>query len=24
VSRRVGGFRFNPIIGTLLDQLWVR
>jgi YVTN family beta-propeller protein len=24
VSRRVGGFRFNPIHGTLLDQLWVR
>ena len=24
VSRRVGGFRFNPIYGTLLDQLWVR
>jgi peptide/nickel transport system substrate-binding protein len=24
VSRRVGGFRFSPIYGTLLDQLWVR
>jgi peptide/nickel transport system substrate-binding protein len=24
VSRRVGGFRFNPVYGTLLDQLWVR
>jgi len=24
MSRRVGGFRFNPILGTLLDQLWVR
>jgi peptide/nickel transport system substrate-binding protein len=23
VSRRVGGFRFNPVYGTLLDQLWV-
>jgi YVTN family beta-propeller protein len=23
VSRRVGGFRFSPIYGTLLDQLWV-
>ena len=24
VSRRVGGFRFSPMYGTLLDQLWVR
>ena len=24
VSRRVGGFRFSPVYGTLLDQLWVR
>jgi peptide/nickel transport system substrate-binding protein len=24
VSRRVGGYRFSPISGTLLDQLWVR
>jgi peptide/nickel transport system substrate-binding protein len=24
VSRRVGGFRFNPVYGPLLDQLWVR
>jgi YVTN family beta-propeller protein len=24
LSRRVGGYRYNPIYGTLLDQLWVR
>jgi peptide/nickel transport system substrate-binding protein len=24
LSRRVGGYRYNPISGTLLDQLWVR
>jgi peptide/nickel transport system substrate-binding protein len=24
VSRRIGGYRFSPIYGTLLDQLWVR
>jgi peptide/nickel transport system substrate-binding protein len=24
VSRRVGDYRFNPVSGTLFDQLWVR
>jgi peptide/nickel transport system substrate-binding protein len=24
VSRRIGGYRFSPMYGTLLDQLWVR
>jgi peptide/nickel transport system substrate-binding protein len=24
VGSRVGGFRYNPFYGTLLDQLWVR
>jgi peptide/nickel transport system substrate-binding protein len=24
LSRRVGGYRYNPIYGTLIDQLWVR
>jgi peptide/nickel transport system substrate-binding protein len=24
LSRRVGGYRYNPIYGTLTDQLWVR
>ena len=24
VSRRVGNYRFSPIYGPLLDQLWVR
>ena len=24
VSRRVGGHRYNPFYGTLIDQLWVR
>jgi ABC-type oligopeptide transport system substrate-binding subunit len=22
-SRRVGGYRYNPVYGTLIDQLWV-
>jgi hypothetical protein len=24
LSRRVGGYRLNPLYGTLIDQLWVR
>ena len=24
LSRRVGGYRYHPIYGTLIDQLWVR
>jgi YVTN family beta-propeller protein len=24
LSRRVGGYRYNPLYGTLIDQLWVR
>jgi len=24
MSRRVGGYRYNPLYGTLIDQLWVR
>jgi hypothetical protein len=24
VSRRVGNYQYNPQLGVLLDQLWVR
>jgi peptide/nickel transport system substrate-binding protein len=24
LSQRVGGYRYNPVYGTLIDQLWIR
>jgi hypothetical protein len=24
ISRRTGNYQYNPVCGTLLDQLWVR